>query len=444
MQRDLYKELVKWKNERDRKPLLIEGVRGCGKTYLLKQFGAENYKRCVHFDFEESPELRSFFDEDLDPKRIVRDLSALYDLTIDADTLIIFDEIQACAKALTSLKYFCENGPEYHVACGCSLLSVPTRERGSFPVGKVDFLHMGPMSFREFLIANGDERIFDYAESLGRDKLVSPVLSSIVGKQLIPYCLVGGMPEAVSAWFSGGSYLAVREVHKKIMERYERDFSTHAIGEYEKLTLIMKSIPAQLSGKNKKFFYGHVKSGARAKDLEYAVYWLVSSGIVRKVTEISEPTLPLRAYWNPTRFKLYLADTGLLCTMMKIPPEAMLFDDPLYSGRIGAIAENYVLSELLNLGKEPYYWRSGGTAEIEFVVQSYSGAIPIEVKCGRNQRANSLESYIKKYSPPKSVLISMDESVDGPIIRIPLHSVWRFDRYTDEKKDEDMFLFHNA
>ncbi len=426
MRRLLYEALVSWKNNPERKPLILEGVRQCGKTYLLKQFGAENYKKYVHLDFERMREIHSFFDRDLDPKRIIGELSAMYDIIIDKDTLIIFDEIQECARALTSLKYFADEASEYSIVCAGSLLGLSVHENASFPVGKVNFLTLRPMSFYEFLLANGKGGICSFADRLGPDDELPPAMADELRSQLLNYYVVGGMPEAVRAWVSKGSFSDIRKIHNEIINSYERDFSKYAIKDFAKLVLVWRSLPGQLAKENRKFFYGHVKTGGRAKELEDAVIWLVKAGLVNKVTEISKPGIPLSGYSDAGKFKLYLSDVGLLCTLMGVPPEAVIFGDPLFTEHRGAMTENYVLSELLVCGMTPYYWRSDGIAEVDFVIQMGSAIIPVEVKSGEKCKSKSLESYSKRYSPQLKTVVYMGGFHSLEALGIPLYTLWTF------------------
>ncbi len=428
MIRLILNELIKWKNRKDRKPLILKGVRQCGKTYILNEFGKQNYEDVAYFNFEGNPSIAERFEQDLDPRRIIMELGILAHKPIKPEkTLIIFDEIQFCNKALTSLKYFHEQIPEYHIVCAGSLLGITLSKPLSFPVGKVDFLTLRPMSFYEFVLANDETMLLDYLSNLNMNTPVPQMFADKMIGLLKTYYITGGMPEAVSKWLETKDVAEVERVLDVIINSYELDFAKHApSSDFPKISLIWKSIPDQLAKENGKFVYGHVKPGARAKDLEDAMQWLISAGMVYKVSMIEKPYIPLSAYSNQSYFKIYMADVGLLRRMSKLPASSIFTDPVLYSEFKGALTENYVLSELISLQEDlPFYWRSGNTAEIDFVAQFDEAIVPIEVKAATNVKSRSLSVYREKYKP----LISMRTSMlnlknDDGLYNIPLYLLW--------------------
>jgi len=429
MQRLLVGELIKWKKRQDRKPLIIKGVRQCGKTFALKSFGAEHYADVAYFNFEETPALGQRFEQDLDPRRIITELGVLRGKVIQpASTLLIFDEIQFCPKALTALKYFSEAVPEYHLTCAGSLLGIALKETSSFPVGKVDFLTMRPMSFYEFVLASDQPMLLDYIDQLEDNLPIPQIFTDKLETLLKAYFIVGGMPEAVNKWFTSQEIAEVERIQDLILNSYELDFAKHAPpSDFPKLSLIWKSIPDQLAKANGKFVYGHVKPGARAKDLEDALEWLICVGLVYKVCQVDKPAIPLSAYAKANYFKLYMADVGLLRRMARLPVEAIYSDSSLYTEFKGALTENYVLGELINLsGDIPYYWTSGNTAEVDFVVQMGGVIVPVEVKASTNVKSRSLKVYREKYQPPVAIKASMlNLKQDGGLVNLPLYLMWK-------------------
>jgi len=372
LKRLIQKDLVKWKNRADRKPLILKGVRQCGKTYILNQFGKEHYMDVAYFNFEGNPALAERFEQDLDPNRIIMELGVLVGKRIKPETtLIIFDEVQFCNKALTSLKYFYEQIPEYHIVCAGSLLGIALSKPLSFPVGKVDFLTLYPMSFFEFVLANNEQMLLEYIENLNIDTPVPQMFAEKMTTLLKTYYVTGGMPEAVAKWIETKDVSEVERIQDTIINSYELDFAKHAPAtDFPKLSLIWNSIPEQLAKENKKFIYGHVKRGARAKDLEDAMQWLISAGMVYKICKIEKPSIPLSAYSNSNYFKLYMSDTGLLRRTGRLPASSIWEGSPLYAEFKGAIAENYVLCELVYLnGGMTFYWKSGNTAEVDYITQ---------------------------------------------------------------------------
>ncbi|MBU2572463.1 MAG: ATP-binding protein [Elusimicrobia bacterium] len=431
MDRTLTKELYKWKAAKDRKPLLLKGVRQSGKTYLLKEFGKKAYADLAYFNFEGNEPLHKCFDRDLDPQRIISELGVFHRRAIKpGETLVVFDEIQFCNRALTALKYFYEDAPQYHIACAGSLLGIALSKPLSFPVGKVDLRALRPLGFYEFMLANREEKLAGFLAELPADKEVPEIFTARLEELLRNYYVAGGMPEAAAKWIETKDVAEVEAVQRRILDAYELDFAKHApTTDIPKLNLIWKSIPNQLARESGKFVFGHAKPGARAKDLEDALEWLVSAGMVYKVVKIGKPFMPLSAYADPAYFKLYAPDVGLLRKMAALPAEAVFQGPETYREFKGALAENFALTELLNANLElPFYWRSGNTAEVDFVAQFKGRIVPVEVKAGRN-RARSLAEYRKKYSPEISVKTSL-ENVGGKEIKtIPLYLLWRLKAY---------------
>ena len=427
MKRDITQELLAWKGQPNRKPLVLKGVRQCGKTYILKEFGREHYADVAYFNFEETRSLNSLFEQDFDVKRILFELGLFLGRTIaPGSTLIILDEIQECPRAITALKYFCENAPEYHVACAGSLLGLAIHENQSFPVGKVDIRTLYPMSFYEFLSATGDEALADYLTRFQPGSTVSELIGGKLRTALKQYYVVGGMPEAVSVWCETGDLKKVEAVQQDILASYELDFAKHAPpSEFPKLSAIWASVPQQLAKPNSKFIFSHVKKGWRSKDLEDALQWLIRAGLVYQVCKVEKPFMPLSSYADATSFKLYLCDVGLLRRLARLPAQVVLDSSGIYTEFKGVMTENYVLGELVkHVDATPYYWVSGNSAEVDFIVQSGAHIVPIEVKAESNVKARSLAEYRKKYAPPISVKTSMLDEVSGNEVRLlPLYLI---------------------
>jgi predicted AAA+ superfamily ATPase len=422
----MMEQLVAWKHNPAKKPLILRGVRQCGKTYLLRAFGRLHYGDVAYFNFEDNPKLGETFARDLRPERIVKELSILRDKTIlPGKTLIIFDEIQLCGKALTALKYFYENAPAYHILCAGSFWGVALAEKTSFPVGKVSFLTLRPLSFYEFLLADRKDLLLAYL----RENDASPgPFADELREKLLDYYIVGGMPEAVKTWMDSGFNLEkTEEVQQRILDSYEVDFVKHAPRkDFPKLSAIWRSIPNQLAKENSKFIFSQVKDSWRAKDLEDALEWLIRAGLAYKVEKIEKPFIPLSAYADHAHFKLYMCDVGLLRCMAGLPPSALYGANKAYTEFKGALTENYVLCELMNLYREtPFYWRSGNRAEVDFIVQNDADIIPLEVKAERAAHARSLSEYCKKYTPRLSFVTSMEQKPGA----IPLYLLWNFKAY---------------
>lgn len=428
-------QLIDWKNNVDRKPLILKGVRQCGKTYLLKEFGKHYYEDVAYYNFEGNAALQARFDVDMDVERLITELGIMRNKRIQAKKmLIIFDEIQFCNKALTSLKYFYENAPEYHIVCAGSLLGIALSKPLSFPVGKVDFLTLRPMNFYEFLLAHGENLLCDDLSRLPTDQRVSELFVDKLENYLSMYYITGGMPEVVDKWVKTKDIAEVELVQQKILDSYELDFAKHAPAkDFPKLSAIWRSIPEQLAKENSKFIFSQVRKGLRAKDLEDALEWLIGAGLAHKVAKIEKPFLPLSGYADHTFFKLYMADIGLLRKLSNLPAQALLAKSEVFKEFKGALVENYVLSELVNLqGVAPFYWRSANIAEVDFVAQFGMDIVPIEVKSDRNDRAKSLAVYRKKYEPRISVKATLNNVSGDEIKNIPLYLLWRMDAYIRE------------
>jgi len=432
LKRNLLDDLKKWKDSPARKPLLVKGVRQCGKTWLLEEFGRECYGDVAYFNFEGNAALSARFEGDLDVRRIISELGILRQKSITpGETLIIFDEIQFCNQALTSLKYFCENAPEYHVVCAGSLLGVALSKPLSFPVGKVDFLTLRPMSFEEFLLANGEELLCEHLRALPSQEKVSELFTERLETLLKTYYIVGGMPEAVQTWLDTRDIAALEKVQQSILDSYELDFAKHAPPkDFPKLAAIWRSIPLQLAKESSKFIFSQVKQGWRAKDLEDALEWLLGAGLVHKVTKIEMPFMPLSSYEDQSFFKLYLSDVGLLRKMAGLPAAAILEKSDTFREFKGALTENYVLCELLHgMEQTPFFWRSGNIAEVDFILQYGMDIVPVEVKSERNVKAKSLSEYRKKYAPRVAVKTTMQNVGSGDVRKVPLYLLWQLEKY---------------
>ncbi len=427
MKRTIISQLLTWKNNVDRKPLIVKGVRQCGKTYILKEFGEQYYEDVAYFNFEENESIKSVFENDYDVKRILFELGLFLGKTIKpGSTLIIFDEIQSCGRAITSLKYFCENAAEYHIVCAGSLLGIALNNNLSFPVGKVDFLTMYPMSFNEFVEAIGETVLSEYTSQFKKSDKLPEAIGQKLTNLLRQYYAIGGMPEVVKTWVETQDIEKAEIVQQRIIDSYELDFVKHApTKDFPKLSAIWRSIPEQLAKENKKFIFSQVKKGWRAKDLEDALEWLINAGLVYKVCRIEKPFIPMSAYAEDTTFKLYMSDVGLLRKLSKLPYQVIIDSSPIYTEFKGAMTENYVLSEIVkSTDTTPYYWTSGNCAEVDFVIQCKTEIVPVEVKSETNVKARSLGEYRKKYSPEHSVITSMINDVSGnEVLNIPLYLI---------------------
>ncbi len=418
--------LVAWKNRKDRKPLIIKGARQVGKTWLMKEFGQLQYAEVAYFNFESSAVLRSIFSGNHDTTQLITALRIESGKSLDPNTtLIVFDEIQECEGALTSLKYFQENAPEYHIVAAGSLLGVAMNRKQSFPVGKVDFLELHPLSFREFLNALGKSDLLQLLDSANWSMITA--FRERFMEALRQYYFVGGMPEAVLSFTKHGNLEEVREIQLKILTAYEQDFSKHAPSEIvPRMRMVWQSIPSQLAKENRKFLYGAVKQGSRAKDYELALAWLSDAGLIHKVHRITKPGIPLIAYQDLAAFKLYLLDVGLLAAMGNLDSSSLLYGNNLLQEFKGALTEQYVLQQLKGVDHLPiYYWSAErATAEVDFVVQLKNKVIPVEVKAEENLKSKSLRVYHEAFNPDMSYRLSMSNYREQEwMINIPLYAV---------------------
>ena len=429
MERSIYSSLKKWKESPTRKPLILQGARQVGKTYILKEFGAREYSEVVYINCDDNNDMQNMF-VDYDVDRIIRSLSAISGVSIKpSTTLLILDEIQEVERGLASLKYFCEKAPEYHVAVAGSLLGITLHEGTSFPVGKVDMLYMYPMDFEEFLLAMGKEQLVELLRSNSWAALTP--LRGMLTELLRQYYFVGGMPEAVKAYVERGDIWEVRSIHSKIIDAYRNDMSKHAPKQQvQRINMVWNSIPSQLARDNKKFIYGALRKGARANDFEIAIQWLVDSGLVHKVHRISKPVVPLKFYEDMSSFKLFLLDCGLLGALSETPPEQILIGDNVFEEYKGAFTENYVLQQLKSLPRTfvYYYSNDNSTLEIDFVVQHDTHIIPIEVKAEENLRAKSLRQFVTDNPGLHGVRFSMSDYREQDwLTNVPLWALkWAF------------------
>lgn len=419
-------DLVKWKGENDRKPLIIRGARQVGKTWLMQEFGKIHYEKYAYINFDNNERMESLFIGNLDIERIVTALQIESGVVIEpGNTLIIFDEVQEVPRALTSLKYFCENSPQYHIIAAGSLLGVALHPGTSFPVGKVAFMDLYPLDFLEFMRAMGKDDLLKLLESQDFS-----LITSFKGKYidlLKQYYYIGGMPEAVAAFIATSDYGKVRNIQKRILMAYEQDFSKHAPNEaVPRIRMLWNSVPAQLAKENRKFIYGLVRQGARAREYELAMTWLIDCGLIHKVSRISKPDMPLMAYQDFNAFKLFVLDVGLLGAMSELDLKSLLEGNRLFEEFKGALTEQYVLQQLVaNNHITPYYWSAEtGTAELDFVIQKGSHIVPIEVKAAENLQAKSLKSYCQKYEPAYAIRTSMsDYRQEAWLINVPLYAI---------------------
>lgn len=426
MYRTAMEYLLAWKEKTRRKPLIIRGARQVGKTWLMKEFGKVAYEQVIYINFDNNPQMKNLFEESLDVARLITGLELYAGHKIDPDnTLLIFDEVQEVPKALSSLKYFNEDAPQYQIICAGSLLGVALHQGTSFPVGKVEFLDLYPLSFFEFLSAMGKEQFVTLLQNGDFGMAANFKLDYI--DLLKQYYYVGGMPEAVQAFADSKDFNEVREIQQRILTAYEQDFSKHAPNEtVPRIRMLWNSIPAQLSKENKKFIYGLIKEGARAKEYELAMLWLTDCGLVHKVHRVSTPSLPLKAYEDLKAFKLYLVDVGLLSCMVGLRQNVLLNGNQLFKEFKGALTEQYVLQQLKTIkGLNTYYWTSDrGTAEVDFVIDNGSDVIPIEVKAEVNLQAKSLKVYREKFQPKISIRTSMaDYKKEDRLLNLPLWAI---------------------
>lgn len=426
MYRIAMEKLLKWKASKRRKPLIIEGARQVGKTWLMKEFGKSSYRDTVYINFDSNSRMSELFASDLDTDRLIMGLELYAGRKIDSDnTLLIFDEVQEVPRALASLKYFYENAPQYHIVCAGSLLGIALHEGTSFPVGKVDFLKLYPLSFKEFLLAMAKERFAELLDKQDFDMIASFRQTYI--DALKQYYFVGGMPEAVQSFAENKDFNEVRDIQKRILDAYEQDFSKHTPHEIvPKIRMLWNSIPSQLAKENKKFLYGLVREGARAKEYEMAIMWLSDCGLVYKVSRVNQAGIPLKAYEDLKAFKLFMVDVGLLGCMTGLRQRTLLDGNDLFTEFKGALTEQYVCQQLKTIEDLGiyYYTNDRGSCEVDFVVDTGEQIIPVEVKAEVNLRAKSLKTYQERFSPEISVRTSMaDCKREDWLLNLPLYAI---------------------
>ena len=432
MERKIINDLLKWKDSPYRKPLILKGVRQVGKTWILKEFGRRYYENTAYFNFDENEDYKQFFETTKDVSRIL--MLASGEKILPGKTLIIFDEVQDCPKVINSMKYFCENAPEYHIACAGSLLGIALAKPSSFPVGKVDFMQIDPMTFSEFLVANGDENLAKYMESVDTIEPIPDAFFHPLYEKLKMYYVTGGMPEPVLMWTQNRDTGAMQHSLSGIIDAYERDFAKHPdTKEFPKISMVWKSIPSQLARENKKFIYKVVKPGARAREYEDALQWLVDARLVHKVYRSSAPGLPIAAYDDLSAFKIYLVDVGLLRRLSQLAPTVFGEGNRLFTEFKGALTENYVLQTLIpQFEVAPRYWtQTNPPYEVDFLIQRENDIFPIEVKSEANTTSRSLKKF-KELFPDKVKLrirFSLDNlKLDGDMLNIPLFMADQTDR----------------
>lgn len=424
MERDAMKQLEEWYNRKNRKPLILKGARQVGKTWLMKEFGRTHFKYTAYINFDNNRNMANVFADDYDIDRILMAINIETGVRIHPEeTLIIFDEIQENPKAIASLKYFCEEAPEYAVIAAGSLLGVAIHKGVSFPVGKVDTLELNPLSFREFMLAIGEEGLVRLI-----DEMNMPLIESFREKYidwLKKYYYIGGMPEVVSSFVAEKDFTEVRRLQKRIIEMYEADFSKHtSTNELPRIRMVWNSIPLQLAKENKKFFFGKIKAGARAKDFEIAIEWLLDCGLIKKVYNVSKPAMPLKAYTEFSAFKLYLLDVGLLAAMSELDVKTILDGNAIFVEFKGALTEQYVLQQLIaDTEYTPYYYsETKSEGEINFLIQKEGNIVPIEVKAEENLKAKSLRVYCDKFKPRMAIRTSMSNYREQDwMVNVPLY-----------------------
>ena len=422
MYRNIMEELIKWKQNKERKPLILRGARQVGKTYIIKQFGKENYDGVAYFNFDHDIALQNMFENTKDPKSILEQLAFVYGKEIVPEkTLIVFDEIQECPNALNALKYFKEEANEYHIISAGSLLGIRLPHT-SFPVGKVEFLNMYPMTFTEFLKADGQSNLVDYMNSIQDINNIPDIFFNKLEEKLKSYFIIGGMPEVIQSWITYKDMERVNKIQEDILQSYESDFSKHTTSiEANRISIIWNSIPSQIARENKKFLYQAAQNGARAREYEDAVNWLKDANVVNKIYNVTKPNMPLIAYNDLSSFKLYLNDVGLLRKKTNLSSRVIIEGDRLFQEFKGALTENYVLQTLMANGLEPYYHTFDNRYEIDFIIQHQNEIIPIEVKAGKSLNNTSLKVYNEIHKPNIRIRFSMNNlNKDGNLINIPL------------------------
>lgn len=425
MRRFAIDELIKWKNKKNRKPLIIKGARQVGKTWLMKEFGTKYFENVAYVNFDNNKRMKDVFENDYEINRILMAINVETKKKVMPNkTLIIFDEIQEAPRAISSLKYFCENAPEYAVIAAGSLLGVAIHEGVSFPVGKVDTLKIEPMNFREFLIAVGEGELANLIET--KDYGLMASFKSKYIDWMKKYYFVGGMPEVVGDFVANMDFESVRNIQNTILELYEDDFSKHTSdSELPRIRMVWNAVPMQLAKENKKFFFGQIKQGARAKDFEVAIEWLLDCGLIKKVYRVQKPGMPLKAYIDFSTFKIYLLDVGLLGAMSELDAISILEGNDVFVEFKGALTEQYVLQQLLSdTAYTPYYFSASAHNELDFMVQEGKNIVPLEVKAEENLKAKSLKAYCDKYMPAYAVRTSMSDYREQDwMTNLPLYAI---------------------
>lgn len=430
MERFAMQKLIEWKSEKRRKPMIIKGARQVGKTWLMKEFGCTQFEQTVYLNFDENIRIRQIFEGSLEVERLLLAISAESGIMVKPqNTLLIFDEIQEVPRALTALKYFCENAPEYAIVAAGSLLGVAMHQGTSFPVGRVSFMELYPLNFREFLKAAGEDALCGLLAGEGAIENI-PLITAMKEKYvdyLRQYYYTGGMPEAVLDFVEYKDYHRVRKTQRMLLDYYQQDFSKHADPYLvTRLNQVWNSIPGQLARENKKFIFGQIRQGARAKDFELAVQWLEDCGLIHKVHRVSKPGLPLNAYAQLSAFKIYMNDVGLLAAKSELPLQAIVDENQLFTEFKGALTEQYVLQQLVSeTDMTPYYYSAENSrGEVDFLLQSERGIVPMEVKAEENLRAKSLRAFREKYHPEVSLRISMSNyRREEWMVNLPLYCV---------------------
>lgn len=437
MYRKIMSDLKKWKVKKDRLPLILKGARQVGKTWILQEFGKECFEDVLYINFENENNISDLFEGNIEPKRIIEFLSAVHHKKIEPEkTLIIFDEIQELPRALTSLKYFAEQAPEYAVCCAGSLLGVFLHDEVSFPVGKVEFLELQPLDFEEFLMANKEEELIKLIQKNNMKK-IPDIITEKLKDYLKKFFVIGGMPRAVKTWLDEKDFEKVETVQKGILEAYIRDFSKHTDNNTAtKIEYVWRSIPSQLAKENRKFIYGVIKEGARAREYENAINWLKDTGLIRIVNRVKcGNKQPLKAYEDLKAFKIYLLDIGLLRVLCELDYETIISKDSIYNEFKGLLTEQFVLQELKNIHKinSIYYWTNEFTSEVDFVFSYKNLIIPVEAKAGINVKAQSLKVFMNEYTTKLAIRYSLlDMKLDNKILNIPLYLIWNTENYLKE------------
>lgn len=430
MKRTIFRKLRQWKQAEARKPLILQGARQVGKTYIVKAFAKTEFASCAYVNFERDKRAREIFNQDLQPARIIKALELHLDIQITPEnTLLFFDEIQECPNALNSLKYFCEQAPEYFIIAAGSLLGVKLANSKGFPVGKVNFLTLYPMSFFEFLQAVGKNALATYLAELETIEPIEPTIHQDLCDILKIYMYVGGMPEAVQTYVDTESFITVRSVQEDILKAYTLDFAKHApANQVMRISQVWESLPSQLAKENKKFMFATIKPGSRLRDYEIALQWLIDAGLIYPCYNITTPKLPLKAYLNSHAFKLYCLDVGLLGTMAELFPQILLEQNRLFTEFKGAFTENLTAQLLTYNHSSPlYYWTSGNTAEVDFIVPHQGTIIPLEVKAGFSNKKKSLLRYQDVYQPNIICRANLNNlKQDNNLINYPLYFLERF------------------